>query len=112
VSLVSQLREVLHRLLANEDSTSDRRLIQAGLLKGDVVFAESDQNIVVSGEASGIIVSGNQNRVVVQLTEACYQAIRDKLFPAPAGIPRGALYRIPKLWPLHTVSSPASSGED
>lgn len=47
---------MLHRLLANKESTSDRRQVQAGFLKGDVVFAESDRNIVVGDEASGIIV--------------------------------------------------------
>ena len=87
MSVLSHLREVLHRLLANEESASDRRLVQDGLLKGDVVFAESDRNVVVGGEASGIIVSGNKNRIVVQLTEASYQAVRDRLYPALPGIP-------------------------
>jgi len=87
VPLASQLQDVLHRLLANKDSTSDRRLVQAGLLKGDVVFAESDRNVVVGGDVSGIVVSGNRNRIVVQLNEASYQTVRDKLFPAPPGIP-------------------------
>lgn len=87
MSLASQLQEVLDRLLANKDSTADRRLVQAGLLKGDVVFAESNRNVVVSGDVSGIVVSGNRNRIVVQLNEASYQTVRDKLFPAPPGIP-------------------------
>jgi hypothetical protein len=87
VSIAAQLQAALHRLLANEESLSDRQLIQAGLLNGDVAFSESDRNVVVGGDASGVVVSGNNNRIVVHLVEASYQTVREKLFPAPAGVP-------------------------
>jgi hypothetical protein len=81
------MQDVLQRLLANKDTISERQLLQSGLLKGDVVFAESDRNVVVGGDVSGIVVYGNGNRIIVQLNEASYQTVRDKLFPAPPGIP-------------------------
>lgn len=81
----SLLKAALDRLLANDSSGHDRKLLQQSLLNGSLVFSSGNQNAAPQGN-SGIIISGNKYRVVVHIDEENSAALGERLFPPAAGV--------------------------
>lgn len=86
VSIAKNLKDVLHRLQGNTDSPADRELAQRSLVNGSLFISSSDQSVMTGGDTSGVVVIGDQNRVVVHVKEEAYSQLQNKLFAPPAGL--------------------------
>src|SRR5882672_1892053 len=87
MSITNRLKQIVYRFWSNEDTVQDRRIVQDSLLNGNLVFTRGEKNAVVGGNFSGALVSGNHNRVFVQICDASAKAVRRKVFPRPKGQP-------------------------
>jgi NB-ARC domain/Effector-associated domain 10 len=88
MSHTNDLKDSLDRLVSATGTDEDRKSIQQALLAGHIVYATGDRNVAIGGDASGtIIITGDQNEVRFDLSEIAYAALRERLFPAPQGIP-------------------------
>jgi len=79
-------KEVVTRLLSGQGSDRDRTMVQRDLLEGRLNFSEGDD---AAGNLEGfrVIVSSDRNEVVVHLGQRASEQFKEKLFPAPAGLP-------------------------
>ena len=85
--LANRLKQIVYRLWSNEDTVQDRRIARDSVLNGNLVFARGNKNVVVGGSFSGALVSGNNNRLFVQISEPSAQSVGKKVFPRPKGAP-------------------------
>jgi hypothetical protein len=88
MSSANDLKASLDRLVSATGTEEDRGLIQRALLAGQIVYATGERNVAIGGDASGtVIITGDQNEIRFDLPESAYAALRDRIFPAPQGIP-------------------------
>ena len=80
------LKTALERLVSGTSNEDDRYAVREGLLAGQIVFG--DRNVVIGGDAQGaVIITGDQTQVKLDLTDAVYERLRERLFPTPRGMP-------------------------
>jgi NB-ARC domain-containing protein len=62
--------------------------VQEALVSGQIVHVAGERNVAIGGDASGsIIVTGDQAQVKLDLSDAAFEKLRERLFPTPHGIP-------------------------
>jgi hypothetical protein len=82
------LKAALVRLTEGAPSEADRLDVQQALLAGRLVYTTSDREVTAGGDAAGsLVITGGPNPVSFELPESAYERIRDRLFPAPQGVP-------------------------
>lgn len=81
-----QIVDALVRLIRGEHSPDDQRLVGAGVAAGSVVV-EQGRNVGIGGANTGVVVSGNHNRVVVTVDESAYACLQSNLFGTRYGVP-------------------------
>lgn len=83
----SELKIALERLLAGGASDAECACVQGALLSGRLVHTFGDRNVTIGGDALGaIIVTGDQAQVKIEVSEAAFRAMSEKMFPTPKGI--------------------------
>lgn len=83
-----ELQSALERLTSGTPTDKDRRFVQQALLAGQIVYTPGDRNVTIGGNATGsIIITGDRAQVKLDLNEAVYEKLRERLFPTPLGIP-------------------------
>jgi NB-ARC domain len=81
-----ELKAALDRLVAATSTENDRHIVQEALLAGQIVLG--DRNVVIGGDAGGaVIITGDQAQVKLDLPDAIYEKLRERLFPTPPGAP-------------------------
>lgn len=86
-SIKYDLKSIVQRLVAGPASEEDRQTIQKALLNGWLVFETDVRGLDVGKDVQGAtIITGDNNQVRVELGEAEYEAVSERIFPRPAGI--------------------------
>jgi hypothetical protein len=82
------LKAAVERLTKGTSSEADRLEVQHSLLVGRLVYTTGDRDVAIGGDATGsIIITGDQNLISFELPDSAYERLRDRLFPAPQGLP-------------------------
>lgn len=82
------LRAALERLVLGTGTDQDRNDVQKSLLTGQLVYSAGARAVAIGGDATGtVIITGDQNQVKFELAIPDYDALRERIFPSPQGIP-------------------------
>ncbi|MBO0798428.1 MAG: hypothetical protein J2P31_06360 [Blastocatellia bacterium] len=98
----NEIISALKRLLANEATETDRRILQQALLAGKIVYISDEQTVASGGDGTGNIIIagdvfitgtgnqigfGNQGQSTFGLNRSAFDQMRQDLFPEPKGRP-------------------------
>ena len=84
----AKLEKAMKRLATGRATADDYRLLQHGVQSGKVIYTDGERDVVVGGSASGsIIITGDHNKISLDLDEELSKRFKDVAFPKPQGIP-------------------------
>src|ERR1044071_3745497 len=104
----NELKSALDRLVQSIATDDDHRAVQQAMLAGNIVYSAGERTVSVAGDAMGtIIITGDNNQIKLDISEAIYKHMQTQIFPTPSGMPPPfpGLIFIGREQALHNVKS-------